>query len=500
MAPALRNIGELWQRTDLVQRVLLVGVLVAFAIGAAFLVRWVREPKMGLLYSDLDPAEAAKIVEKIRDDDIPHKLADGGRTVYVSEKEVYSLRLLMASQSLPSGSHAGYKILDKEQFGASPYLQKVNHIRAIEGELAKSVQTLEGVTSARVHVAPGESGLFGAKHSKATASVVLRLAKGWRPTGQNVAAITHLVAGGVEGLAANDVTVIDSEGNKLSRAKDGHLSGSGGGGVIDLRASEEARLARKIEDLLTPVLGPGRVSVRVAAKLTTESVTKETKEVSKGAEVESQTTRTTSSSPGAAGKAGTQNETESEQVTNIPSERVSRIVQLPGEVTSISVSCLVDLTGPEKEEGQEEAATPTMTAENVEDLIRNALGLKETDALKVITTRFHDPQSDTSATTEAEAGMFTKDFILDMAKRFSLGILVIGALLALKILRKSSKKAVVAAGVEGEVQQPQHLLTAAAGGASRDALRDQITRALQDNPDEVKRLFLSWVEGDQGET
>ncbi len=117
----------------LIQRVLLLGVLLGCIGAVALLVGWARKPDMSLLYSGLTPEEAAKIVEKINEEDIPHELADGGTTIKVPVDKVYSLRLMMASHGLPAGGEGGYQILDKEKIGASPFTQRVNYVRAIEG-------------------------------------------------------------------------------------------------------------------------------------------------------------------------------------------------------------------------------------------------------------------------------------------------------------------------------------------------------------------------------
>ena len=144
MATLVENLREVWRRAGLLQRTMLVSVLLACAGAVVLLVGWARQPKMALLYSRLDPEEAARIVEKIRDADVPYRLTDGGTTVYVPAEKVYSLRLTMAAQGLPTGEQAGYRILDEEKIGTSPFTQRVNYIRAVEGELARSIQIIEG--------------------------------------------------------------------------------------------------------------------------------------------------------------------------------------------------------------------------------------------------------------------------------------------------------------------------------------------------------------------
>ena len=198
------------------QRLLLVTIALACVGAGVLLVGWARQPEMALLYSDLPPADAAQIVEKARDAGIACKLSDGGTTIHVPRQNVYDLRLSLASEGLPSGQQAGYKILDEDRIGASPFAQRVNYIRAIEGEIARTVRLIEGVEAARVHVVRPEATLFGGREQAASATVALRLRGGWHLTRGNVAAIVHMVAGSVEGLSPDQVVVVDSQGTLLS--------------------------------------------------------------------------------------------------------------------------------------------------------------------------------------------------------------------------------------------------------------------------------------------
>jgi flagellar M-ring protein FliF len=505
VASILQNFNELWRRTGLVQRVLLVGILLACIGASTVLVGWARKPSYSLLYAGLSPEEAAQIVEKARDEGIAHVVKDGGTTVYVASDKVYELRLKMASQGLPGGSHEGYRILDQEKIGTSPFVQKVNHVRAVEGELAKSIETLDSVDAARVHVVPAESKLFNASENEATATAVLRLRGGRLLAPRNVAAIVHLLAGGVEGLRPGNVTVIDSQGNLLSGDNDDPLT-RGVRSVLDQKVQAEQYLARKAEQMLETVLGPGRATVQVSVTLETTSTEETTEKPLEGvATRERIETKSTTPAAGAEGQGGGGATKESTTETEMIAGRtVSKKVGLPGSVTSVSVSCFVDLSAPEAAEGEEAAqAGPLLQVADVEAMIRNALGLTETDPLKVVDTPFHQDQTALLDTTEAEeTGLMSPAFLLDMGRRLSVGILVIGALLALKLVRRSGRSSGAGGeqvAVEGAGAGGERLLTGGAMSGNRDALRSQISRALQENPEEVKRLFLSWVENGQAE-
>ena len=511
----VQNLRDAWQRTGLVQRVVLLAVLLAAGGATALLVGWARTPSLALLYSGLAPEEASRIVEKVRDAGVPYELRSGGSSVYVPEEKVYSLRLELAGQGLPAGDQRGYRILDDEKLGTSPFTQRLNYRRALEGEVGKSIQVMEGVTSARVHIVRPENTLFGGQDKASSATVVLKLKPGWRLAAGNVAAIVHLVAGSVENLKPQDVVVVDSAGTLLTSAnQDGMAHGIGT--VIDFKTQHEEYLAHKVEDMLALVLGQGRASVRVSCVIDGSSSSQVVETYDPAAKVATkEETKTKSATGGAAESpdAGGGNTKEETVSTDYAVGRtVKQEVLAAGKITSISVAALVDLSAPPApaakpdDAGKPAApapAAPSLKVADVESLIRSALGLKETDTIKVVETPFSRPASIEPATEEQTASS-KYGFYLDIAREASLGILVLGALVTLKILGGSKHKAMPAgAGAAGAVAgAPGGTLALPAGGFSADAdpalLRSRITAALQENPEEVKRLFLAWVEGEKG--
>jgi flagellar M-ring protein FliF len=512
----MSNIREIWVRMGLVQRVMLLAILLAGAGAGALLVGWAREPSMALLYADLAPEEASRIVEKIREASTQHELRAGGSAVYVPADKVYTLRLELAGQGMPAGDQRGYRLLDEEKIGTSPFTQRLNYRRALEGEIAKSIQVLEGVQAARVHIVRPENSLFGGQEKASSATVVLRLKPGWRMSPRNIAAVLHLVAGGVEGLKPEGVVVVDGAGNLLSsNSADGMARGVST--FIDFKTQHEEYLAHKVEDMLTQVLGPNRATVRVSCTIDNTSATS-TSEVfdpqakvpmkeeikSKSASGAAATAETAASSPG-----GTTKE-ETTMTDYIVGRTVKQETIVPGKVTSISVAAFVDLSAPAAPPVAEGAAktpeTPpaTLKVVDVETIVRSALGLKETDTIKVIDTPFRAAAAPEAAATEEAAGE-GRAFYLDMARNLSMGVLVIGALVTLKIVSGSKKRgaapaAALAGGGAAGALPPAGVLAGSLDSGAIDPalLRSRITAALQENPEEVKRLFLAWAEGGQG--
>ena len=185
----LEKIQAVWQNISLVQRALLAAVGLTLVIIGGLVIHWARKPDMQVLYRELSPEEASKITEKISEKSIPYELDSGGTTIKVPRETVHELRLDMAREGLPADPQGGYRIFDNEKIGISPFVQNVNLQRALQDELAKSIQMIDGVDHARVHIANTEQNLFASEDTKTSASVVLRLRAGYRLSSFNIAAI-----------------------------------------------------------------------------------------------------------------------------------------------------------------------------------------------------------------------------------------------------------------------------------------------------------------------
>ena len=501
MVAALDNFKEIWRRTSLVQRVLLLGIVLGFAGAGFFLVNWARQPDLAILYTSLDPEQAAKVADKIRDQGVPFELKNGGTTIMVPAEKVYSLRLVMAGQGLPKSDQSGYRILDEEKLGASPFTQRVNYNRAIEGELAKTIGMIEGVVTARVRIAQPESSLFADKDKQASASIALALKSGTRLTPANVAAIVHLVAGSVESLSPDKVVVVDSQGTLLSGEGSNELAKKAGT-LLDYKGQVEEYLSKKAEDMLTAALGPGRATVRVDATVDTISSTTTTETYDPEKRVITKEETKSSSTPPADPKAAATGGKE-ETATNeyMVSKTTEQKTEIPGQVKSLTVAAFVDLTPPAKAAADNAApAAPALTIADVQTIIRNAIGPLATEQnIKVVNTPFYHPPPATDQQAQEDA-QSKRQLYLDIAGRGSLGLLVVGSLVALKLIRRPRKESTGLAtlGSEAGSGQPQAAL-AAVDSMDPQVLRARITRALQENPEEVKRLFMNWVESDKGE-
>jgi flagellar M-ring protein FliF len=266
-----KNLLALWKGLSPQRRVSLIGsFLLSLAVVSA-VVYFASKPRLTLLYGGLAPAEAAKVVEYLDSKKIVYDVSDGGRAIMVPSQDVYSARMGLASQGIPtmSDSGVGFELFDKPTFGESDFMQRANYYRALQGELARTIKQLDEVGNARVLIVVPEDKLFGQDHQEAKASVFVQLQPGRTLSNSQIQAIRFLVANGVEGLQPEHVAVIDSTGRAMADSDD---STPGSAGQItdkqrQARADLEHYLEEKAQSMLDQVLGPGQAVVRVASEI-----------------------------------------------------------------------------------------------------------------------------------------------------------------------------------------------------------------------------------------
>lgn len=239
-----------------------VGVI-GLVIGSTW---YLNSSEYRVLYSDLSAESASQVVDRLTSADVEYRLADGGRTVLVPEERLDTLRLQFAGDGLPVSGRMGFELFDRTAFGQTEFLEHVNYGRALEGELARTIETITEVQAARVHIAMARDSLFGAKEQPAKASVVLTL-KGTRKLAPATSqAITSLVAASVEGLRPEQVVLLDSFGRALTRgaaSENDPLAGAD----LEYQQKYERDLSARVVALLEPVVGVDRVRVNVSARL-----------------------------------------------------------------------------------------------------------------------------------------------------------------------------------------------------------------------------------------
>lgn len=243
---------------------LIVGAAALVAIAMAFAL-WSRGPEYKVLYSNVSDRDGGAIIASLAQMNVPYKFAEGGGAILVPADRVPELRLKLASQGLPKAGGVGFELMDNQKFGTSQFAEQVNFQRALEGELARSIESIGTIESARVHLAMPKPSLFVREQKKPSASVVLTLHRGRSIDEGAVSAIVHMVSSSVPELDPKSVTVVDQRGNLLSAAN----AGARGLDVSQLKYTQEIEQGyiRRIEAILQPILGTGNVRAQVAADI-----------------------------------------------------------------------------------------------------------------------------------------------------------------------------------------------------------------------------------------
>ncbi len=397
-----------------------VGLIVAVGVVLLgfFMMMAFRMSSAGMspIYTGLSLEDSAKIAAELDKSGVPYELASGGSQISVPSDKVLRLRLSMAEQGIPSGgSVVGYEIFDRsESFGSSNFVMNVNMLRALEGELARTIASLNGIDTVRVHLVVPKRELFTREKEKPSASVTIKMRGGSSLEHQEVNAITHLVASAVPSLEASKVTIVDSHGKLLARGDGSDVLGGAASTSAEYRMAYEARTQQTLEDLLEKVIGLGKVRVQVAADINFDRVVinsekydpdgQVARSVQSNSQKENATDKTGKDSvsvannlpQGAAGGEGGTNSNKlvehSDETTNYEiSKTVQNHVKEAGNINKISVAVLVDGTYPENAEGKS-TYTPRTEEElkQLRALVSSAIGYDEKrgDKIELINMRF----------------------------------------------------------------------------------------------------------------
>src|SRR4051812_6861506 len=266
------QLKNIWKELGVNQR---VSVALASALvvgGLVSLIYFSSRTEYALLYGKLESSEAGKVTAALDDAKVPYKV--NGSSILVPSDKVHAMRMQLASKGIPRGEGVGFEIFDKPNFGISDFVQRANYLRAVQGELARTISQVDQIESARVMVVMPENRLLVDNQKKPTASVFVKVRGNATLPPQTVAAIRFLVANSVEGLNSNFVSVVDNLGNVLSENNsDDSITGLTST-QLAARKNLEQYLAKKAEGMLEKALGPGQAIVRVSADINFDTVTR----------------------------------------------------------------------------------------------------------------------------------------------------------------------------------------------------------------------------------
>jgi flagellar M-ring protein FliF len=386
---------------------------------------WSQQPDYRVLFSNFSDRDGGAIVASLQQSNIPYKFADGGGAILVPSDQVYDARLKLAAEGLPKGGNVGFELMENQKLGVSQFLEQVNFQRALEGELARSIQAVAAVQAARVHLALPKASVFVREQQKPTASVLLNLHAGRALDQQQVSAIVHLVASSVPDLPPKNVTVVDQSGNLLSDSK--RRAGASTLDPSQLKYVEELQqsIVKRIESIITPIVGAGNVRAEAtadidfthseqAAEMYKPNPTPDSAAIrsQRTSETQSNASLVASGVPGAltnqppaaatvaegANAPDVSGNMQKDSTVNYEVDKTIRYVQQPmGGVKRLSVAVVVNYKRVPGEDGKP-AMAPLSDAEKMQitNLVREAMGFnaERGDSLNVVNSPFATVESE----------------------------------------------------------------------------------------------------------
>lgn len=537
-----------------------MGLMLATSAIVALLVGgwlWTQTPDYKVLFSNVSNSDGGAIIASLQQMNVPYKFAEGGTAILVPADHVHDARLTLAAQGLPKGGLVGFELMENQKFGTSQFLEQVNFQRALEGELARSIQSLTAVDSARVHLAMGKQSVFVREQQKPSASVLVNLYAGRVLDPQQVNAIRHLVSSSVPNLPVSSVTVVDQQGNLLSKTDESDTStGLNPKQLKYLEALEQSYIGR-IEAILTPILGKENVRAQVAADVDfaqserTDEIYKPNQEPGSSSVRSQQTSESSSSGQVEGGVPGalsnqppmpatapittppgsplsqtpttdrTQPATSAAQentlkaptsarkdaTTNYEVDKTIQHVRKPvGGVNRLSVAVVVNYRKVVDQNGQV-TSKPLTDAQQLQitDLVKEAMGfnMERGDTLNVV----NSPFTDTEEEALPELPLWKQPEMIELAQQIVKNLLIAGLILylVLGVLRPMLKRAneppapLLTEAAEDKEElpvQPVPVLKPASPQYSQYEENLAFVRQLaRDDPKVVANVIKQWVAG-----
>lgn len=518
-----RQISVVWKRiSDTVrgfsfaQKTLTVLGVLVLVLGGVGLAAWLTRPNYVPLFSGISASDASAISDQLHTDNVPYQLSDGGSTILVPETDVYAARLKAAGAGLPAAPNQGYSLLDNMGVTTSQFQETVTYQRAMEGELANTIDAMNGVTEASVKLAIPQQTVFTDKQQDPTASVFVKLTPGTTLSSGQVQAIVHLVSASTVGMKPTDVSVVDSAGNTLSA-----VGGNPAGGAAVQASSYDSKVQNSVQQMLDKVLGPGNSTIVVSAVINAATMTKTTKTqtVPSGAPAsstsEQKQTYTGSGTPGSlasgllgtttttTGSSGTGSYTSDNLVKDNALNSVTEKQQIPaGSVTDQSISVAVNRSA---------ASASHVGVNQIKALVAAAAGVNTArgDALSVQLVNFSTAnalaakQALAQANAQARATQI-QQWIQDGS--IALGVILAGLAVAFLVrrARRSTGSEVVPIDFGNDFMtseftatpvvraQPEPLAAAAPAVGSR---RSEIQRLAEDDPQKAAEYLRGLMGG-----
>src|SRR4249920_3346553 len=452
----------------------------------SFLMVQMTTPQMVPLFTDLSVDDSASIIKDLERQAVPYQIKSDGAIIMVPKDKVARLRMKLAESGLPKGGGVGYEIFDKtDSLGTTTFVQNINHLRALEGELARTIRSIDRVQAARVHLVLPERPLFSRDKVDASASIVLKVRGALEP--QQVRAVRHLVASAVNGLKPERVSVIDETGKLLAdgASPDNPLNGASSD---ERKLAYENRLRSEVETIVSSVVGPGRARVQINADFDVNRITQTSDKFDPDGRVlrSSQTREEQSATsdnkkgsvsvgtelpggsrpqqqPADGGSRGDQSR-KTEEIVNYEISRTTKTEVIEaGRVNRISAAVLVDGIYNKNDKGElAYQPRPKEEIDRIAALVRSAIGFdaKRGDQVEVVNLRFAEttPSPINEPTGWMSYLQFTKE---DIIRGAELGVMVLlGLVVLLMVVRPLVRRIITPDGIQAMQVAPGAVATA----------------------------------------
>lgn len=453
-----RNFREFFSGLDIGKKIGFIIVSCLMLASMVAIVVWASKTRYDVLYTDLNKEDSRKIAILLEEKKIPYQFSNDGKTISIPEDLVGVWRLEIAKIGTTFSGTVGYEVFDKQSFGTTSYVQKVNKQRALEGELIKTISYIQGVKRARVHITIPESSPFVAEKKAPSASVVLELNPGVSLTPAEIKGVASLVASSVEEMRAENVVILDDRGKKLSENIGDSLTALTSNRMA-LESQLNQKFERQIEDILGKVVGDGKVVAKVTVDMDfTEAISTETKYDNENAAVVSEVKNTQNmdgSRPSPQGIAGARSNIPGEDPApgvqetknNVKKELVTRNLNVPTTVTqskkptasvrSVSAAVMIDgkripVLGEDGQPQLDKAGNPIMKYEkwseadlqNFSQIVSSTLGMSDKRGDKLVIKNMEFAREDLSIADAMMKEQANRELIKNIVKYLAVGLTI----------------------------------------------------------------------------
>jgi flagellar M-ring protein FliF len=504
--------NQLVERVGGRRQMSVLGIGVGVVIVILAMARWATSPTWVPVSTNLPLESVGPITDKLTEQAIPYKLLNGGTELQVATTDLAKARVALARDGLPSAGRPGLELFDQPSWGMTDFTQRINYRRALEGELERTIGKMQNIETAQVHLALAETAGLQRNNQAAEASVVLRLKGGGSPAPDVVDGIAHLVAGSVDGIDAERVTILDQGGRLLSSPWEPGSAGALASRELTMRSEIEKYLETKADQIVTQIVGPGNARVQISADINLDKVDRTVETVDPDKQVLASEQRS-EITPGAQGGAGSTNTS----ANYLNSRTVETYAGAVGNVRRITAAVLVnDKMDPAVNGGQPQPRTPQELA-RIQALVQTAIGLDpgRGDVISVVSVPFGAPLP------EAPQGM---DVWTMVQEGWRPGMMLLGIVFAFVIGMRAMKsfaapppEIALAAALPGMEQGEMDQLTGETATMGPDGvmvndyidpmelgppdlpkhsgptLRDQAIARLEEQPEVSLRLLRAWL-------